>query len=32
MVDTMSTAGGYHDECGDIMSTAGGVQYTEGIP
>ena len=27
----MSTAGGYHDECGemgDIMSTPGDVQYT----
>ena len=26
--DTMSTPGVYHDDCGDIMSTLGGVQYT----
>ena len=26
----MSTPGVYHDECGDIMSTLGGVQYTGG--
>ena len=26
----MSTPGAYHDECGDIMSTLGGVQYTGG--
>ena len=24
----MSTLGAYHDECGDIMSTPGDVQYT----
>ena len=24
--------GGYQDECGVIMSTLGGVQYTKGIP
>ena len=30
--DTMSTVGGYHDECGDIMRTARGVQYTGRIP
>ena len=24
----MSTLGGYYDECGDIMSTPGDVQYT----
>ena len=29
--DTMNTPGAYHDECGgDIISTAGGVQYTGG--
>ena len=27
----MSTLGAYHDKCGDIMSTAGGVQYTRDI-
>ena len=27
--DTMGTLGGYHDECGDIMSTPEDVQYTE---
>ena len=26
--DTMSTPGGYLDECGDIMSTLGDIQYT----
>ena len=26
----LSAMGGYHGECGDIMSTAGGVQYTGG--
>ena len=26
--DTMSIAGGYHDECGDIMSILWDVQYT----
>ena len=26
--DTMSTLGGYHNECGDIMSTPEDVQYT----
>ena len=27
-----STSEGYHDECGDTMSTSGDVQYIEGIP
>ena len=27
-VGDMSTLGAYHDECGDIMSTPGDVQYT----
>ena len=37
--DIMSTSrgsheyiGGYHDECGDTMSTSGDVQYIGGIP
>ena len=29
--DIMSTLGVYHDECGDIMSKVGGVQYTGDI-
>ena len=29
--DIMSTLGTYHDECGGIISTAGGVQYTGGL-
>ena len=28
--DIKSTPGAHHDECGDIMSTPGGVQYTGG--
>ena len=30
--DIVSTPGAYHDECGDIMSTLGDVQYTGEIP
>ena len=26
----MSTSGGYHDTCGDTMSTTGGVQFMGG--
>ena len=29
--DIMSTSGGHHDACGDIMSTLGDVQYIGGI-
>ena len=25
-----STLGGYHDKCGDIVSTVGGIQYRGG--
>ena len=26
----MSTSGGYHDECGDTMSTSGDIMSTSG--
>ena len=30
--DPISTSEGYHDTCGDIMSTLGDVQFIGGLP